>query len=101
MFSYVCNDKKIKELFASTLNRITTSVRCVSSIRVVLNAKLTPLIAGHANKNPVIIEKARRECRFSLVEAHKHLTFIAVLTVHAKTSPLYILYNDLCKLIEI
>ena len=38
-FSYVRNGKKIKELFASTLNRITASVRCVSSIIVVLNAK--------------------------------------------------------------
>ena len=49
-FSYVCSDKKIKELFASTLNGITASVRCVSSIIVVLNAKLTRLIAAHANK---------------------------------------------------
>ena len=40
-FSYVCNGKKIKELFASALNGITGSVRCVSSIIVVLNAKLT------------------------------------------------------------
>ena len=49
-FSYVCNGKKIKELFASTLNGRTASVRCVSSIIVVLNAKLTRLIAAHANK---------------------------------------------------
>ena len=40
-FSYVCNSKKIKELFASTLNGMTASVRCVSSIIVVLNVKLT------------------------------------------------------------
>ena len=39
-FSYVCNGKKIKELFASTLDRIPISVRCVSSMTVVLNAKL-------------------------------------------------------------
>ena len=45
-FSYVCNDKKIKELFASTLNGIPIGVRCVSSIIVVLNAKF----ATHANK---------------------------------------------------
>ena len=32
--------KKIKELFAPTLNGIAASVRCVSSIIVVLNAKL-------------------------------------------------------------
>ena len=32
-FSYVCNSKKIKELFASTLDRIPISVRCVSSMK--------------------------------------------------------------------
>ena len=37
---------------------------------------------------------------FSLVETHKHLTSMTVFTVHAKTSLLYILSNDLCKLIE-
>ena len=89
LFSYVCNDKKIKELFASSLNRITASVRCVSSIIVVLNAKLIRLIAVHANRNPVRNKKARRECRFLLVETHKHLTFITVFTVHAKASILY------------
>ena len=49
-FSYVCNGKKIKELFAPTLNVITASVRCVSSIIAILNAKLTRLIVAHANK---------------------------------------------------
>ena len=39
-FSYVCNGKKIKELFASTLNGITASVRCVPFMIVVLNTKL-------------------------------------------------------------
>ena len=48
-FSYVCNGKKINELFASTLNRINAGVRCLSVIIVVLNAKLTRLIAAHAN----------------------------------------------------
>ena len=42
--------EKKEELFASTLNGITASVRCVSSIIVILNAKLTQLIAAHANK---------------------------------------------------
>ena len=51
--------KKFKELFASTLNGITASVRCVSSIIVVLNAKLTQLIAAHANN------KARRGAVFA------------------------------------
>ena len=41
---------KIKELFASTLNGITASVRCVSSMIVVLNDKLARLVASHANK---------------------------------------------------
>ena len=50
-FSYVCNGKKIKELFASTLNRITASVRCVSSIIVVLNTKLARLLAAHVEQN--------------------------------------------------
>ena len=48
-FSYVCNGKKIKELFASTLDRIPLSVRCVSFIIVVLNAKFALLLAAHAN----------------------------------------------------
>ena len=40
-FSHVCNGKKIRELFASTLDEIAASVKCVPSIIVVLNAKLT------------------------------------------------------------
>ena len=59
-FSYVCNDKKIKELFASTLDGIPIiPVRSVSSMIVVLNAKLTRLIAAHANKK----EKRRSPTR--------------------------------------
>ena len=106
-FSYVCNGKKIKELFASTLIGMTASVRCVPSIIVVLNAKLTRLIAALANKNDRNA-KVRQECRFLLVETHKHLTSIAVLTEHAKhpktqqichykhtrkTSELFLLFN--------
>ena len=49
-FSYVCNGKKIKELFASNLNGIPISVTCVSSMTVVLNAKFARLLAAHANK---------------------------------------------------
>ena len=44
-FPYVCNDKKIKELFTSTLDRITASVRCVSSTAVVVNAELPRSVA--------------------------------------------------------
>ena len=39
-FSYVCNSKKIKELFAPTLNKITARDRCVSFTTVVANAQL-------------------------------------------------------------
>ena len=49
-FSYVCNGKKIKEWFASTLNRIAISARCVSSMIIVLSAKFALLLATHANK---------------------------------------------------
>ena len=49
-FSYVCNGKKIEELFASTLNGITASVKCVSSMIVVLNVTFARLLAAHANK---------------------------------------------------
>ena len=58
-FSHVCNDKKIKKLFASTLDRIPISVRCVSSIIVVSNAKFTRLLAAQANKMPVRNDEAR------------------------------------------
>ena len=37
-FLYVCNGKKVEELFASTLNGIAASVKHVFSIIVVLNA---------------------------------------------------------------
>ena len=43
-FSYVCNGKNIKELFAPT------SIRCVSSIIVVLNAKFARLLAAREQK---------------------------------------------------
>ena len=81
--------KKIKELFASTLNGKTASVRCVSSIMVLLNAKLTRLVAAHANTKHSEKQKVRRECRFLLVGTHKHLTSMAIFTVHATTSLLY------------
>ena len=39
-FSYVCYGKEIKQLLESALNGIASTVRCVSSTIVVLNAKL-------------------------------------------------------------
>ena len=59
IFSRVCNSKKIKELFASTSNGIAASVRCVSFMIVVLNTKLTRLIAAHANKKHSEKQKVR------------------------------------------
>ena len=49
-FSYVGNGKKIKKLFASTLDKKPISVRCVSSMVVVLKAKFALLLAAHANQ---------------------------------------------------
>ena len=67
-FSYVCNGKKIKELFASTLDRIPISVRCVSFMIDVLNAKFALLRAAQANKNTVGTEEVRLQYHVLLVE---------------------------------
>ena len=73
-FSYVCNDKKIKELFASFLNGIPISVICVSSIIFVFNAKFDRLLAAHSNRNSVRAEETRphseEPCRVLLVATH-------------------------------
>ena len=83
--------KKIKELFASTLNGITASVRCVSSIIVVLNAKLADYLRYMWTKKTVKTEETRQDCLVLLIKTHRRLTSIAVLTVHAETSQLYTL----------
>ena len=51
--------KESIELFASTLNGITASVRCVSSMIVVLNTKLT---RGARKQKTVRNEEARQDC---------------------------------------
>ena len=61
----------------------------MSSMIVVLNAKLTSLIVAHTNKKSVRDEKARQECRVLLVKTHRRLTSISVLAVHTETSQLY------------
>ena len=81
--------KKIKELFASTLDGIPISVKCVSSMIVVLNAKFADYLRRTQTKKTVRNKKARQECRVLLVKTHWRLTFSAVLAVHAKTSQLY------------
>ena len=67
-FSYVCNDKKIKELFASTLNGIPISVRCVASIIVILTLNLTNCLRRTQPKKSLKTKEARQECRVLLVE---------------------------------
>ena len=69
-FSYVCNGKKIKELFASTLDRIPITVRCVPSIIVVFNAKFALLLAAHVNKTTTRTKEARLQNHVVLAETH-------------------------------
>ena len=64
---------RIKELFASTLDRISFSVRCVSSIIVVLNAKVAQLFAAQANKKDG--EKQRSPTKVPYFASQNTLTF--------------------------
>ena len=61
-FSYVRNDKKSKELFASFLNGIHSSVMCVSSIKFVLTLNLINYLRrtqtkkiGESRRNPTLV----------------------------------------------
>ena len=69
-FSYACNGKTIEELFASTLNEIPASVRCVSSMIVVLNAKFAHYLQSMRTKKTERNEETRQECRVLLVKTH-------------------------------
>ena len=69
-FSYVCNGKNIIELFAYTLDRKPISVRCVSSMTVVLNARFAYYLRHTQIKNTVRTEEARLQCRVLLAETH-------------------------------
>ena len=60
-FSYVCNSKIIKELFAHTLNRITVRVRRVSSTAAVVNAELIDWLRREQKKKTTRNEETRRE----------------------------------------
>ena len=88
--------KKIKELFASTLNGIPISVRCVSSMITVLKAKFARFLAARANKKDG--EKRRSPTRVScfasqntvkfnfyhsLYSAHKNESIIYFPTIYA------------------
>ena len=84
-FSYVCNGKRIKALFASTLNRIAASVRCVSFMVVVLKAKMPRLVAAHGGKIPG--EKRKSPRKVSLFASQNNI--LAVFSAHAVMSPLY------------
>ena len=57
--------KKLKSCFASTLNEITASVKCVSPMTVVLKAKFTRFIAAHTYRK--YGEKRRTLTRVSFV----------------------------------
>ena len=46
-------------------------------------------------KKTVRNEEAREECRFFIVETHKHLTASAVLTARVQTSKLYTFQRSL------
>ena len=100
-FSYVCNGKKIKELFTSTLNGSPASVRCVSSMIVVLNATFVLLFAAHANKK--YGEDRRSPTTVPCFASRNTLTFNFYHKLHCacRKRVCYILSNDLCKLIEI
>ena len=62
--------KKIKELFASTLAGIPISVRCVSSMIVVLTLDLLNRLRRTQTKETVRTEEARQQCRVLLLETH-------------------------------
>ena len=93
--------KQLKELFASTLNRIPVSVKCLSSMIGVLNAKFTRLLAAHANKKDG--EHQRSPATVPCFASRNTLMLNFYRSLDLKTSLLYIyiLFNDLCKLIEI
>ena len=79
------------KLFASALNRIAASVRCVSSMIVVLNAKLTDYLRRMQTKTDDEKRRSPAKVTFLLVETHRHEVSIAVLTMHAEASLLYFL----------
>ena len=97
-FLYVCNGKKSKELFASTLNGIPISVRCVSSMII---AKFAQLLAAHANIEGG--EKRRSPTTVPCFASRNTLTFNFYRSFDCarKKRVYYILSNDLCKLIEV
>ena len=84
-FSYVCNGKGIEELFASALNGITASVRCVSSITpVVPDARL------RANKRRRGEMKNTEDSDSFSKLKHNHQTPVAVLPMREIISLLYV-----------
>ena len=58
IFSRMFVMAKNKELFASTIDRIPISIRCVSSMIIFLNAKFALLFAARANKKYSEIRKS-------------------------------------------
>ena len=61
LLSYVCNGQKIEGLFASTLNGIAASVKCMTSIIVVQNAKLSDRLRLTQTKKMMRNEKCQQK----------------------------------------
>ena len=93
-FSYVGNDKKSKELFASFLNGILISVRCVSFIKFFLTFNLTNCLRraqtkiGESRRNPTLV--ARFAGRNTLT-----FNFYRSLYCVRKNESIFLLSNDL------
>ena len=88
-------------MFASTLDGMPISVRCVSCMIVVLNAKFALLFAAHANKKND--ENRKSPTIVPCFASQSTLTFNFYRSLHCarKKRVCYILSNDLYKLIEI
>ena len=58
-FSYVCNSKKIGELFTPTLNGMAVAVRCVSFTIVILNTRPKDYLRRMQTKETIRNKKSR------------------------------------------
>ena len=96
VFSYVCNGKKIKELFSSTLDRIPITVRCVSSIIVVLGVKFAYCLR-RTKKKKNYGENRRSPTTVPCFASWDTLTFNFNCSLHSarKTSLLYIFQRSM------
>ena len=61
LFSYACDNKKIKKLFTPTQNGITASVRYVSSTTVILTLGFTISFGARRQKKAIRNEETRKQ----------------------------------------